>query len=462
MSQKTGEGLLNEEEVKNYLNETFNIKINRDALINPKKDMVVDLYTRFLDFRNPNWRRYRNPKATVPSIMVIQLYSLLRGYTPNDKRDFHLGDLVMPDRRRTNYFLNALIYIKAQVDDILQDCQQWEADFKSDQDIAQELYRDLEEAKRGLENAAIIKSQARSVDEVKEDIKNVEALVRKLEFESVELEKEKLRLKESLQRLAANREILEEAIKTHKEQCEEKESLLRSLDDCKNLQATFLKIDQRNQDLIGELEQIRKADDDLSSKIAVLKEYQRIENLNEDSLSKFAEKKTTVENETEKQILRFNNDFIEENSLWVQIQHLESLACKTQLQAKISEEQAEANSKEAKLRRQKDFQRISGEINALNESLVDLEKTLVKFKEDRNKSNKQYEDYIEKLKHKREIFLQSHEKSVEADQEASKELQKLDDRINELLGNLQYSAATIRENLPADQSLPANRTYTIN
>lgn len=499
MSQKN-EGLLNEEEVKSYLNETFNLKLNRDALLNPRKETVMDLYARFLDYRRPNWRRVRNPKAELLTIMVKRLRFMLQGYIPNDKREFHSGDLIMPDRRRTNFFLNALIYIKAQVDDVAQDWQQWSAEWKSEQEVAQELIRDLEEAKMELENLAIKKSQAKPPDELKEEIRKTKALVDEFEFKHEETERERTRIKNLLLSLSEQKAELENMNSTLRKQVEQKERIMHSLDNGKSLKTIIVNLEQQNQLLADKLQNFEKKSDNLRSTIAKIEEFLSRDNVDEDEwpkeieltkafISKASKRKTARQNERRKLIDDTNSYSAEENSLKANLAEVEAVRYKQLMQAKISEKQAQTDLKEAEANRKMEVQQYTEEINKLEENLAHLDKSLVKLEEDRSKLIEQHEDYVRKLEQKSSAALESYRNSTAFDQEAIMELQTLKKRINDLIGSPQYSIPLIRndslgdqvqqanreenfngdQTLPAnrgdnfngDQSLPANRTYTI-
>lgn len=478
MSQKT-EGLLNEEEVKSYLNEAFNLKLTRDTLLNPKKDVVIDLYTKFLDYRSSKWRRLRtNPNATLLATMVSRLRFMLKGYIPgHDKREFHSGDLVMPDRRRTNFFLNALIFTKVQVDDIHLEWQQWLAEWKQSQEIAQKIDQKLEKEKNELENLAIKKSQSKSLDELREEIRKKRAIAQDLESRYDEAEREKNRIKESITARAEQRKKLELQVAKFREDVEEKEKKLHLLDSGKGLKNEISELQQCVLKQAQKLEGVDKKNQDLLSKIAGVEKLVSLDNLDEADwsreveqtkalISKTNKKRAALEEKRMRYINTLNSHSAEEESLKDKISKIDEARTKQRIQFKIMESQAEADAKEAKFNREKEMQQFSLEINKLNEELVSLDKMQLKAEEDRDKTVKQLDEHVEKLEQRFNTAAKGYQSFKQPCQQAALDLQSIIREINYLLGKpkeVTAPLATITSStftsLPADQSYAANRTY---
>lgn len=412
MSQKT-EGLLNEEEVKSYLNETFNLKLTRDVLLNPKKDVVMDLYTKFLDYRNSKWRRLRsNPNATLLAAMVNRLRFMLKGYIPShDKREFHLGDLVMPDRRRTNFFLNALIFTKVQVDDSYLEWQQWLAEWKQNEEVAIEIDRRLKEEKNELENLAIKKSQFASLDELREEIKKKKASVQDLESRYDETEREKNRIKDSIKARAEQCEEHETLNAKLREDVERKEQVLLLLNSGMNFKKEINELEQSLLEKTEKLKSVDKTNQDLQARIAG-----PVELLEDDEFLKFDAERT-----------------------------------KKRLEYTIRLSQAEQRVKEVKFNREKESRQYSSEISRLNEDLENLDKLILKAGKDRAQAVEQVDEYDKKLKQRFNTAAQEYVKAKGSFQDAAINLEKMATTIKDLLG-------MPRDALP-DQSNSVNRTY---
>lgn len=171
MSQGDSQGLLSEEEIKDFLQKSFDLDLDRDALIKPTSNVVFDIYAKFLDeIYGFQWRNLKkisddNQDSFIKPLMVGRINFTINRYDVNTT--FQIKDLLKPTRKRTAYFLNVLIFVRAQFEDLDSQWQAWKAEWaenKAEHDRAHSQLRSLRILRDEL---AIKKSSAKSIDEIK-------------------------------------------------------------------------------------------------------------------------------------------------------------------------------------------------------------------------------------------------------------------------------------------------------
>jgi len=114
MSQGVGFG---EQELVEGLQSSINLRLDKDSLIKPSRDVVMEIYGRFLDVFRPKWRDLNPDQELVPIVELCKHMRLLMKTDPGIEVEFGFDDLNHPTRRRTNLFIAALIHLKDEFDE---------------------------------------------------------------------------------------------------------------------------------------------------------------------------------------------------------------------------------------------------------------------------------------------------------------------------------------------------------
>lgn len=116
MSQSQG---VSEAELIESIQKLINLKLDKEALIRPNRNVVCEIYSRFLDQIRPNWRESKTGGDPQESSQFIQLLTwmrlLLGRYGPDLDYEFDGNDLITPNRKRTHVFLQALVLFKVDL-----------------------------------------------------------------------------------------------------------------------------------------------------------------------------------------------------------------------------------------------------------------------------------------------------------------------------------------------------------
>lgn len=176
MSQGDRQGLLSEEEIKDFIHKKFGLELSRDSLIKPTTNVVVDIDAKFLDeIFGPQWKNLPETDCAdsfIKPLMVRKVNFIVTRYDKDTA--FQMKDLLRPNRKRNTYFLNILIYVVAQYEDIDLLWQAWDADYaqkKAEIDELQEqlrstrVYRD--ELAFKISSGKPIKDLTRTRDELR-------------------------------------------------------------------------------------------------------------------------------------------------------------------------------------------------------------------------------------------------------------------------------------------------------
>lgn len=244
MSQSAG--LLNEEEVKNFINEYYGLKTDREQYLKPTTDFLVDIYSTFLDDFQMKWREpiRLNEYQTYGSKVLITMgvRNMIKNYC--SEFEFNIYDLLRPNRKRTNYFLNALIFIKAQIEEYKGQLEAWKSDwyqkkqFKDDKDKEKAALKlEIEKLEIWLANAGSVEVSQKDLNDKKDDLSRLQsecdrvreiASKTKSELSSrVEYENQ---LRSKLQKIVETNMELEKTLDTLKQQDEREEMLRKQLD----------------------------------------------------------------------------------------------------------------------------------------------------------------------------------------------------------------------------------------
>lgn len=170
MSQN--QGGLTEDELREYINDKYSLRLERDAFLRPNKDVIVDIYQKFLDEFRPRWRqevvrRGREDSYTPPIkvLMVKYLRLVIKNY--NNSYTFNLTDLITPNRQRTRLTLNILIYHRERIQEVLSKFQEESEELMMEQEELECKRQELAQKKEEIEELAIAISKSKTADEHK-------------------------------------------------------------------------------------------------------------------------------------------------------------------------------------------------------------------------------------------------------------------------------------------------------
>lgn len=179
-------GLLDEEEVKNYINDSFNLKLTRDAFLKPSREVIVDIYSRFLDDTHLKWRKAKDPDLENTKIgMAGKLRFIFSRF--NTPYEFHIGDLLNPTRKRTVSFLNVLIYMRALAQDRLTEFQQAKNERLMQQEEFDKLESELSAKRLELEQMALKLANMKPIEELKKLKSEKTVIFKQLEASGLQL-----------------------------------------------------------------------------------------------------------------------------------------------------------------------------------------------------------------------------------------------------------------------------------
>lgn len=169
MSQN--QGGLSEDELREYINSKYSLRLDRDALVKPSSDVIIDVYQKFLDEFWPPWRRdpgaFREGEGHPPVkiMMVKYLRIIIKIY--NNSYSFELSDLISPTRQRTRLTLSILVYHRERVQDILSKNNDDKEELLLEQEEVSHKKQEIAQAKERIEELAIALSTSKPVEELK-------------------------------------------------------------------------------------------------------------------------------------------------------------------------------------------------------------------------------------------------------------------------------------------------------
>lgn len=195
MSQK---GFLSENELSEQIHKYFDLKLDKDALVKPTKDVVREIYKRFLDQIVVNWMlpRYPGQEATPHSRMLYWMRTITQRF--NTGYEFSLTDLTAPTKKRTTAFLNVILYIRAVYDECLEIYQQCESKRAEQRENNAMITREISKRRVQVEEYAFKIGQSKGLDEQRARLEEDDRVLRAKKKECDELTQEKARVKERI------------------------------------------------------------------------------------------------------------------------------------------------------------------------------------------------------------------------------------------------------------------------
>jgi len=163
---------LTEEEIIAFLREMFAMKISREQLLNPNKDIVIGIYARFLgEFGVENVSQpdiiatsgMENIERYESNIVLSNIYkSTSHIVSAAGIPDMSLTDIILPKRMRTNRILSALCFLLVRLSNLQHKWSQLEQKCIDLPIRRQTIEQRIRELKRSVEEKSMFLSSNRN------------------------------------------------------------------------------------------------------------------------------------------------------------------------------------------------------------------------------------------------------------------------------------------------------------
>lgn len=439
-------GLLNEDEIRGYINESFNLKLDREAFMKPQRDTIYEVYGIFLDDFRFNWRKPRPGSRYGPHLRPQMTYWI--GFIIskfNCPYSFELTDILFPSRKRTVAFLNVLIYVRALLEDRWAAWQARKKDWETGQKKADEVDKQLSERRQYIEELKIKVANAPSLDKLRkentEKRQKFEAISRKCESLGEEAKKVKDAIKEAEE---ANRLKIDENERLDKEIAEtakilellnngrglekriaEKEA---QLDIEKNryekLKEEVQKLERDNierEKLVAKSEEIRRATSRLADEH--LKMLQRIKADRENLEVKLEQaQQSKVKLQTDEASLQEKISIIEDKKRQLMLQH------------KVKEEQSKAEL-EKKNNQYKELEHLfETKLEQLKAEIEAIKKNNSTMAAQLETDSQNFENLIGKVEKQADMLIKKYEETKSKARDYVMELNSIESQLDKLHG----------------------------
>lgn len=462
MSQTQSPDLLSEDEIKDFLRKSFELELDKDALVKPTSNIIIDIYARFLDelyfqeWRNSKYTTDEYQESNVIALMVRWINFTIAPY--DISTTFQLKDLLKPIRKRTNYFLNVLIFVKASFDELDKPSwQNWRDEWSEMQDENDRANAQLNSRRLELEELAIRKSRLKPIDELieirdskrkifdnlqrgaaelheiskalKSDCKHLEKSVADKQSRGDQLDEECHRLEEKLALLNGNYEI-EERITKMKKSNQSQTNELRELEE--NLKKTQRKVNALQKLLSYGESDVKNLTvrDDLTNNLCSkwkCEEFSREAKL--DQVSSYRKKQEHRETEIQYKLERAEKD-----------KGKKKLSSKTAYERTLMDQ-------EAKITILKELAQPSAKSKEIEDEKEAIRRERINFLKKQSAIEGEHQARVDKASTQLETLLKICQESQKKCEPSIDAIQAYNARIEALLGK------------PKEVELPANRTY---
>lgn len=264
MSQQGKEGFLDESELPEQIHRYLDLKLDKESFLRPTRDVVMELYTRFLDKTGYDWRRPgRHGKE--PIVMAQMLNALKKIFSRYSiDYEFNLHDIVSPTRKRTTTFLNVILYLLAMLEEKLKNLQQWEAKNAVEQQEVNQINQEIAKKRVAIDELALQIGQYPDVEQLLLEIEARERVFDENKKECDRIEQEKCvikkateeeckkieRINREMQPIERHIELYNEVKRLEQEELQLKEKLAKDeIDDAKRLGLLDIEVSHAERDL---------------------------------------------------------------------------------------------------------------------------------------------------------------------------------------------------------------------
>lgn len=464
MSQS--QGGLTEDELKDYINSRYGLRLERDAFLKPQRDVIIEIYQKFLDEFWPPWRRSsawdREEAPPVKALMIRHLRNIIKIY--NNTHVIHLTDLISPTRQRTRITMSLLIYHRERLQEIINEWEEIKDSLLGEQEEYEKKEKELAEGKERIEQLAIMLSTSESIDNLKLSIVEKERILEetKARCDAIASEAKDLKTKNLIEREKfEKKKIHGEELKQEREKLEETLEILnnglhierRIADTERNITEEEEQLNQirskimKDKKVEAELEKLlaaqrlfdKEAAPYLDTMVARCIEFQK------DCTSRRVAKERLQNSILENQ-KREESMLKKRASLESKLQDLE-LETTTELdKAKMGHTERLSQLRDRMNLHIKEGEHLIKETEEANKSRIDL-------KAKTKQALDQHKEYMDRADRKMRLFEETYMKSKEQTEKTRTIVYERPAKINELLGIIETTAEmTMMEQ-------PANRTY---
>jgi len=455
-------GLLNEDEIKSYINEAFNLKLDREAFIKPTRNVVFDIYTRFLDETHHKWRKLRNSaddseEPNIKAMTVGWIRFMLARY--NTSFTFQMSDLLTPTRKRTTTFFNILIYIRAQFEDSWAEWQEWKSEWSINQEEIEKVNRELAQKRLDLEELAIKKANSRPISELQKEIREKRRLFEAASKECEDLEEESKVVKSNIQKLTALIQSKEDSGELLDKEIAQAEKKLQLLNDGRNVKKRSAELEQAIQEESYQLKVTNDECQNVAKRIVDLERLLGVCQLNNDELAKeidythrlfmkLKEEKDAIEHGFSAATIAQTKWQAEETLLQEQLANLERNKTKIRLQFKIKEDQLRLDLERRIAYRKEMAQELALKIDQLKMEVENIKRERAEILAKQTASTELCKAHAEKVDRQLEVLVKRCEESQRITQGDIAHIIDCQRQIDSIMGS------------PKEIELPANnRTY---
>lgn len=242
-------GILTESELPGYIHQHLGLKLDKEALARPTRDVVTEIYTRFLDKTVANWKIPKNPDLEFPMAQMLGWLRLTFSRY-NIEFEFSMSDLIEPTKKRTIIFLNVLLLNIAQSEIRWNKWQEWKAHWAEKQEETAKVKMELEKSRMRREELALAKGESKSVAELD---KLIAAMREKFEAE----DKKGAKLRDELAAAKENIDYWKNANQHKLTGCQEIEAEIKRMGQVMGLEDRNSRLQNKLTTLRRELEELK-------------------------------------------------------------------------------------------------------------------------------------------------------------------------------------------------------------
>lgn len=233
---------LNDAELREHLTKVLGIKIDRDALAKPTPDFVFDLYNRFLLHLNIDLQSQCKDSKIIKIMMVENIRTILSSYNV-EMSPFTIYDILNPNRKRTLIVVNILLFYKLEFDDQEIRFQEEKEEREAEQQVVEQIHRDLNDKKtqleeRAYEYATVEDEITRFSSETQDDVD----LLAKIKLEGDGLDQEYQSFKSALKLAEEELDRDQSRDETARKELSEAEQILQNLEELRDLRVADMEL----------------------------------------------------------------------------------------------------------------------------------------------------------------------------------------------------------------------------
>lgn len=391
---------LGEDEVRNLINESLNLKLEKSAFLKPSSEVVCQIYARFLDLTlKDKWRNYEKDGYKPP--FKINMNGWLRHlFEPyNVGFEFNLNDLVMPTRKRTMAFLNIIIHIRLVIEEGREAFNRRAEELRENQAAVAKIEEEIEREKLLREELAYKKSLLDSQLERNGDLQDVfnkkKAICDELSEQGAILKQQAKEAAEIKQRRREELESLKQKVATLEDQARRLDEGLDLEPRKAELQRTLESLKSKRLPLLTEIQELQdktKKKEELSAIIATKnkRNRKRLEEMRI-AIETHNYQKTELEERARKLNTELDDVESENSKLATKLKDSQLAREKAKIQYKIKQEDIKSKIIEVRSQMDKREEEVRNKSQELENAITGIQRERDRihdeYKRDSNKRN---------------------------------------------------------------------------